>query len=313
MKSIKQLSFLTLLVAGPLLMAANSGDVMTELGIEEPKLRQDVLLNLKETNYFFFNSTNSIRQAVRQLPESARAATVRTLGKAVRAYVESSSFKQTWLQDLRTYYPYDETYTEEYIAKKKQTDQAERSVAQGQFSSQMSTMDQAFSQMDPAMLKMAAQAQLSREEQELASLSGSDRTSQAQHVAAIKKMMALPPAEFKKQYLASLKQQMQASMNHANNEPELDKERLVQERKQKAEFDAHSDFRPQLKQRLQAFITLSETVDFDARLVPMGRKQEFANPVYQRKPAEWKFLYRIGKEPVAEARLFAKQWLSELH
>lgn len=45
----------------------------------------------------------------------------------------------------------------------------------------------------------------------------------------------------------------------------------------------------------------------------MGRKQEFANPFYQRKPAEWKFLYRLGKEPVAEARLFAKQWLAELH
>ncbi|CAN5172942.1 hypothetical protein BH09BAC4_BH09BAC4_37150 [soil metagenome] len=313
MKSIKQISYLTLLVAGPLLMAANSGDVMSELGIEEPKLRQDVLLNLKEPRWFFFNPTNSMRQAVRQLPESARAATVRTLGKAVRAYVESSSFKQTWLQDLRTYYPYDETYTDEYIAKKKQTDQAEKSVVQGQFSAQMAAMDQSFSLMDPAMVKMAAQAQLGQQEQELAALSGNDRTTRAQHVASLKKMMALPPAEFKKQYLASLKQQMQASMNPSTNEPELDKDRLVEERKRKAEFDAHSDFRPHLKQRLQAFITLSETVDFDARLVPMGRKQEFANPVYQRKPAEWKFLYRLGKEPVTEARLFAKQWLADLH
>ncbi|GAB4031836.1 hypothetical protein [Spirosoma jeollabukense] len=313
MKSIKQFSFLSVLVVGPLLMAANSGDVMTELGIEEPKLRQDVLLNLKEPRWFFFNPTNSMRQAVRQLPESARAATVRTLGKAVRAYVESSSFKQAWLQDLRTYYPYDETYTDEYIAKKKQTDQAEKSVAQTQFSAQMAGMDQAFSQMDPAMVKMAAQAQLSQEEQQLAALSGSERTTRAQHVASLKKMMALPPAEFKKQYLTSLKQHMQANMNKSDNEPELDKDRLVQERKQKAEFDAHADYRPLLKQRLQAFITLSESVDFEARLVPMGRKQEFANPVYQRKPAEWKFLYRLGKEPVAEARVFAKQWLAELH
>ena len=313
MKSIRQFSLLTLLTAGPLLMEASSGDVMTELGIDEPKLRQDVLLNLKESRWFFFNPTNSIRQAVRQLPESTRAATVRTLGKAVRTYVESSSFKQSWLQDLRTYYPYDETYTDEYIAKKKQTDQAEKSAFKGQFSAQMAAMDQSFSQMDPAMLKMAAQAQLSQEEQELASLSGNDRTARAQHVASLKKMMALPPSEFKKQYLVALKQQMQASMHQSNNEPELDKDRLVQERKQKAEFDAHSDFRPLLKQRLQAFVTLSETVDFDARLVSMGRKQEFANPVYQRKPAEWKFLYRLGKEPVAEARLFAKQWLAELH
>lgn len=86
---------------------------------------------------------------------------------------------------------------------------------------------------------------------------------------------------------------------------------MAHQRRQKVEFDAHADFRP-LEKRLQDFIALSETVDFDARLVPIGYKQEFANPLYQRKPTEWKFLYRSGKELVAETRLFAQQWLAEL-
>ncbi|MBD2753642.1 hypothetical protein [Spirosoma validum] len=312
MNSFKQLSTLTLIGASFWLMAANPGDVTTELGLEMPKLRHDVLLNLKEEKWFFFNATSAMRQVAQRIPEGSRATTVRALGKTVRAYIESSVFRNEWRQDLRATYPYDETYTAEGIAQKKQENEAEKSAMKSQMGAQMAAMDQGFSQMDPAMLKMAAQSQIAQQEEELASLEGSERTMQAQRVASLKKMLALAPAEFKKQYLASLKQQMQAKANESVTSPELDKGRLAEERKKKAEFDAHADFKPLLKKRLQDFIALSESVDFDARLVPMGRKQAFANPVYERKCAEWKFLYRLGKEPVAEAQLFARQWLTDL-
>lgn len=312
MKLSKRLSALTLIGASFWLMAANPGDVTTELGIEMPKLRQDVLSNLKEEKWFFFNATHSMRQVAQRIPEGSRATTVRALGKTIRAYVESSVFKREWLQDLRTTYPYDEDYTAEGIAKKKQENEAEKAAMKSQMGAQLAAMDQGFSQMDPAMLKMAAQAQISQQEEELTSLEGSERTTQAQRVASLKKMLVLPPAEFKKQYLASLKQQMQAKANESDTSPVLDKGRLAEERKKKAKFDAHADFKPLLKKRLQDFINLSESVDFEARLIPMGRKQAFANPVYERKCAEWKFLYRLGKEPVTEAQLFAKQWLADL-
>ncbi|MVM33553.1 hypothetical protein GO755_26180 [Spirosoma sp. HMF4905] len=308
MKSRKQITLLTLVVSY-LFVAARSGDVMTELSIQAGKLRQDVLLNLKEEKWFFFNATASMRQMARRLPESSRVATVHALGKVVRAYVESPMFKQEWLQDVRTYYPYDESYTEEGLTKQKQASEIEKAAQK----TQIAALDQAFAQMDPAMLQLGVRAQLSQEEQELASLSGSERTSKGQQIAALKKMLNLPPAEFKKQYLASIKEQAQSNINQSNAPATLDKEQLIYQRKQKAEFDAHADFRPLLKKRLQDFIALTETVDFEARLIPMGYKQEFANPLYQRKPAEWKFLYRLGKEPVAEARLFAQQWLADLH
>ncbi|MVM41965.1 hypothetical protein GO730_37075 [Spirosoma sp. HMF3257] len=307
MKSIKQLTLLTLAVSY-WLVAARSGDVMTDLSIQTGKLRQDVLLNLKESKWFFFTATASMRQMARRLPESSRGATVKALGKVVRAYVESSTFKQEWLQDVRTYYPYDESYTNEGLAKQQQAQEADKASLK----TQMASLDQAFAQMDPGMLQLAVRAQLSQEEQELASLSGNERANKANHIAVLKKMLNLPPAEFKKQYLASLKDQAQANLNQSNASATVDKDQLAQQRKQKAEFDAHADFRPLLKKRLQDFIALTETVDFEARLVPMGYKQEFANPLYQRKPAEWKFLYRLGKEPVTEARLFAQQWLADL-
>ena len=308
MKGSRRLSTLLLTAISGWLMAANPGDVMRTLGIETSKLRQDVLLNLKEPRWFFFNTTNSMRQLTRQLPEASRAATVRSLGSVVRAYVESSAFKNAWLQDLRTAYPYDVSYTDEALAKKKLDQEAEQSA----MNVQLTAMNQAFAQMDPATLKMAAQAQIMQAEQKIASLEGSERARHAQRIGALKKMLAMPPVEFKKQYLASLKQQAIANVDTSIAANEVDKEELAQQRRQKAEFDAHADFRPLLKKRLEDFIALSESVDFEARLVPMGRKQVFANPVYERKCAEWKFLYRLGNEPVAEARLVARQWLAEL-
>lgn len=48
MNSVKQFSVLSLMVISCWVVAATPGDVMTELGIETDKLKQDVLLNLKE-------------------------------------------------------------------------------------------------------------------------------------------------------------------------------------------------------------------------------------------------------------------------
>ena len=90
------------------------------------------------------------------------------------------------------------------------------------------------------------------------------------------------------------------------------KERNAEYRKQKAVLDAHSDFRPLLKQRLKNFILLCDDVDFNAKLMTSGSKQQFVDPTYQRKPAEWKFLYRLGKESVQEAKAFAQEWLTDL-
>jgi hypothetical protein len=178
---------------------------------------------------------------------------------------------------------------------------------------QLAGMDQAFAQLDPAMLQMAIRSQLSEEERKLASLTGDERAERARYITDLKKMLSLPAADFKKQYLAYIKQQARGNMAKPANDSEADREGIARYRQQKAEFDAHADFKPALKKRLQDFIELSNSVDFEARLVPMGSKQEFANPLYQRKPAEWKFLYRLGKEPVSEARSFAQQWLADLH
>jgi hypothetical protein len=84
----------------------------------------------------------------------------------------------------------------------------------------------------------------------------------------------------------------------------------------KTEFDASfpEGANNMVRQRLQSFLELSASVDFNAPLKKdlYGNKMLFVNPDYERKPYAWKFCYRLGKETVDELRQFAKEWLAEL-
>lgn len=64
-----------------------------------------------------------------------------------------------------------------------------------------------------------------------------------------------------------------------------------------------------IRQRLEEFLDVSGSVDFEARL--NGRM--FANPEYERKDDKWKMCYRAGREVVAAARVEAQTWLKELN
>ena len=68
-----------------------------------------------------------------------------------------------------------------------------------------------------------------------------------------------------------------------------------------------------IKDRLNYFLQVSSTVDFNARI---SKNQYgtyvFDNPDYESKPSEWKMIYRAGRESTDAARQFAQGWLKEL-
>lgn len=80
----------------------------------------------------------------------------------------------------------------------------------------------------------------------------------------------------------------------------------------KWESEYPEDHKLMLKARLEKFIQLAESVDFNAALKEVNGKQKFVNPEYERKPSEWKAAYRAGKPVIDAAKNFAKQWVSEL-
>ena len=63
-----------------------------------------------------------------------------------------------------------------------------------------------------------------------------------------------------------------------------------------------------IKKRLEEFLEISATVDFDAEM----RGRMFADPKYESKDDKWKMCYRAGREVVGAARDEAKKWLEEV-
>lgn len=66
-----------------------------------------------------------------------------------------------------------------------------------------------------------------------------------------------------------------------------------------------------VKNRLQEYLKLAATVDFNAELSGTGENKKFVNPVYEKKPLKWKAIYRAGKEVNNVVTAFVKEWLKE--
>lgn len=68
-----------------------------------------------------------------------------------------------------------------------------------------------------------------------------------------------------------------------------------------------------IKTRLQEYLSLAATVDFNAKLHGPNKsgKMEFVNPAYENQSLKWKAIFRAGKEVNDATMAFVSQWLKE--
>ncbi|HYE56208.1 MAG TPA: hypothetical protein VD996_15270 [Chitinophagaceae bacterium] len=81
---------------------------------------------------------------------------------------------------------------------------------------------------------------------------------------------------------------------------------------QKFEAEYPESPEPMIKKRLQQILDITADVDYAAELKEVDNKKIFVNPVYEKKPLEWKMAFRAGKPATDAVRAFAQQWLQEL-
>lgn len=67
-----------------------------------------------------------------------------------------------------------------------------------------------------------------------------------------------------------------------------------------------------VKSRLEHFVKVAKTVDFNAQLKVVGDKKKFVNSKYEYQSTEWKQIFRAGKEVILPAIDFAEDWIKEL-
>lgn len=72
------------------------------------------------------------------------------------------------------------------------------------------------------------------------------------------------------------------------------------------------DIRQLIKNRLEKYLALAATVDFDAELVLKNGKKKFVNPAYESKHSDWKTIFRAGKEVYQTVKPLVEEWISKL-
>lgn len=90
------------------------------------------------------------------------------------------------------------------------------------------------------------------------------------------------------------------------------REKSFEESMDRWNTDYPEDYKVLIRKRLQHFIELAKTVDFNAELKEVNGKKKFVNPKYEGKSYEWKQVFRAGKEVIDPAVTFSEQWLREL-
>lgn len=68
-----------------------------------------------------------------------------------------------------------------------------------------------------------------------------------------------------------------------------------------------------IKRRLQQMLDATADVDYNAELTERNGKKYFVKPEYERKSNNWKYAFRAGKEVTETARAYARQWINELN
>jgi hypothetical protein len=124
------------------------------------------------------------------------------------------------------------------------------------------------------------------------------------------------PADFKTQYIAFMSRYMarasKPGVERATEQLAEAKTKAPDYRERLAQYKANADPNALIKKRLWEFIALADRVDFDAKTISTGYRTEFVRADYRAQSNDWKFLYRMGKEPVMAARDMARAWLTEI-
>jgi DNA-binding transcriptional MerR regulator len=132
------------------------------------------------------------------------------------------------------------------------------------------------------------------------------------------------PAEHKKMYedaIAEIKKAIAILQNPKHPDyntyvgfATLTKEQQQELDRQIAQFNTTypDDIQQYIKLKLQAFLDMTDDIDFDATLIKRNGKLVFENPAYQAKDYNWKKCFRAGKTAITAARLFAQQWIKDI-
>ena len=310
MKLTKRLLFTLGACAIGCWIAARPADVLTDLGLTQEQLKQQVLESVSQQSISLYASAQT-RALAQRMPLSAQVAAVRALGTLVRSYAESPAFKQTYLDALKAEMKEQMLTSEPY----EPGETAHPTPLTGD--QRMVIIQELYGDMSVALLVLMAKEQLKEAQASPTGRTAATPATSALEGNDLKRLLAQhenDPNSFKQKYLAYLAQNMNPAVRVtvSGGSKRMNQQLTDTRHELESEYKARADLKAVLNQQLTDFIDLTGSVDFAAQLSKRGSKMVFVNPDYEAKSDEWKKLFRMGREPVMAARAFAQQWQASL-
>jgi hypothetical protein len=284
----KALLILTILSLLCLAFAAES--FWNEITVTERNGKDVIFDNIK---YGYISIPMIAQKAnLKMLTSDRRTAIVQAIGDYIKEYVYSDEFKEKYLENGPT--------EPQKPVKAKTIDSSDQAI------------DESVAKPSDQIAQMEAMANNP-------GLPEETRAQLQKAVDDIKKSGAVSDDKYE-QNKKDKKAEIQEENDNAQKQYDND---MVLYNKDKKIYDSlmveynqmSANFKPGviMKNRLNDFLKLTETVDFNAKLVDKGDHFfAFEKPEYENKSRDWKFCFRAGKATIDAARSYAKAWLKEI-
>jgi len=283
---------------------------LSRVGSNVAEMKEGALFYLSRNEFALYGATDEVKKASKLIPVAERAAVVTAVGQLVKNYMMSSAIDTDYrkrIKDEYAGYEKPDYNNPSWKEKLSQANESNINLYGMMDANQLSEILEGLVSTHKMILDFYDQ-----KNQEAIQAMENVGNSKAKSEAALEELIAIAPLpqknlpEFKKRFAAfNAKKQIEndfltESESYTNAMGEMNAKLAV---------DKHA----RIKLVLQNFLDTSANVDFTAKVYTDNTgKRKFVNPEYEQKPSDWKFYYRVGKEPVLAARSFAQQWLSEL-
>lgn len=260
-------------------------------------------------------------QALMAMSDPARAAVVKELGLAAKSLVMSPAFAAAYEQHLKTTYNAvnhgitvnDTNAAMERAAKSGNMDayqnEAENMMRNG-FRQQVAQRAKEFDRMQREQIEIVADVEAGVIETMAAPRTASEKANVAKAktmLAEAKKLASTDLDKARSTYKAAM--MLAAGLSDDSQAASTVEQQKKQE--QQANYNRLM-LKKVLKERLQQFVAVAKTVDFNAATQKKGDKIVFVSPAYERKNELWKMLFRLGPGGTNAALAVAQAWLAEL-
>ena len=248
-----------------------------------------------------------VKDALLAMNDSARAAVVRELGLAAKAFVMSPAFQASYDAYIKNAY---RAVNHGIAAPSGQAAQkGGQNFMRDSFRQSVTQRLPSIANFDKSTIEMMAGV-----DEGMVDMSNPQTPAEKAGVAKAKTMLAEAKklaatdiAKARETYKAAL-------MTAAGLKDEAEAKSSAEEDKRREEQRNYNDLllRPRLKKRLAEFAALVKTVDFNAATTVKNNKIVFVNPAYERRDSLWKKLFRLGPGGANAAAQVAQQWAAEL-